>query len=172
MRSLFFITSLLSLVFFTSTTIAQTTANTDADITVSAIANTSADAVWTQIRKMDNIVELSSFVGSLSWKGPKGVGGERRCTAPDQSSYYVERIEAFDDQARSYGWQVVEGVPAKEVHNRIRVIDLGYNRAMVVFTSKFEFMENPNMTKAQFEAFFKNASYEMLTNAIKLANRS
>ncbi|MEO0899713.1 MAG: SRPBCC family protein [Bacteroidota bacterium] len=141
----------------------------DAIITTSAVANVSADQVWAQIRKLDNIAELSSLVGSLTWKGPKGVGGERKCVTPDKSGYFIERIREFDDQKRTYEWQVVEGVPAKNVINRYRVIDLGYNKSMVVFTSRFEFIENPNMNEDQFKAFLKSASYEMASNAIALA---
>ncbi|MEM1003063.1 MAG: hypothetical protein AAGH46_10485 [Bacteroidota bacterium] len=48
-------------------------------------------------------------------------------------------------------------------------MDLGYNKCMVVFTSKFEFVENPNMSEAQFKGFLQSASYEMATNAIALA---
>ncbi|MEM9889007.1 MAG: SRPBCC family protein [Bacteroidota bacterium] len=110
----------------------------DAIITTSAVADLSADQVWEQIRKMDNIPELSSAVGSLTWTGPKGVGGVRKCVTPDKSGYFVEKIREFDDKERTYEWQVVEGVPAKNVINRYRVVDLGYNKCMVVFTSKFE----------------------------------
>ncbi|MCI4669754.1 MAG: SRPBCC family protein [Bacteroidia bacterium] len=142
----------------------------DALITTSALANVSADKVWEQIRKMDNIPQLSSAVGSLSWKGPKGVGGERKCVTPDKSGYFIEKILEFDDENRTYEWQVVEGVPAKNVINRFRIIDLGYNKSMVVFTSRFEFIENPNMSEDQFRGFLQSASYEMASNAIKLSN--
>ena len=141
----------------------------DAIITTSAMANTSADKVWEQIRQLDNIDKLSSTVGSLTWTGPKGVGGERKCFTPDKSAYFVEKILEFDDKERTYQWQVAEGVPAKNVINRLRVVDLGYNKSMVIFTSKFSFIENPNMSEAEFKGFLQSASYEMAKNAISLA---
>lgn len=158
---------ILGLSCATEKVIAQKTQ--DAIITTSAIADLSADQVWEQIRKMDNIPELSSAVGSLTWTGPKGVGGERKCVTPDESGYFVEKIREFDDKERTYEWQVVEGVPAKNVINRFRVVDLGYNKCMVLFTSRFEFIENPNMSEEQFKGFLQSASYEMATNAIALA---
>lgn len=150
---------------------AQTSSTNPAIITTSATANISADKVWEVLRQMDNIPQLTQAVGSLTWTGPKGVGGIRRCETPDKSGYFVEEILAFDDAARTYQWHVKEGVPAKNVINSFRVVDLGYNQSMIVFTSNFEFMENPNMTEAQFTAFLQGASKEMAGNVIALAKK-
>lgn len=154
-----------------STLQAQTQPAEQAIITTSAIANISADKVWEVLRQMDNIPDLTQAVGSLTWTGPKGVGGIRKCLTPDKSGYFIEEILAFDDAARTYQWQVKEGVPAKNVFNSFRVVDLGYNQSMIVFTSNFEFMENPNMTEAQFTAFLQGASKEMAGNVIALAGK-
>jgi hypothetical protein len=141
------------------------------DITYSVEANVSADKLWEQIRIMDNIDLVSSYVAKVTWKGPKGVGGERKCVAPDGKGYYVEKVKSFNDDQRTYQWQVTEGVPAKNVFNSFKVVDLGYNKSMIIFRSNFEFMENPNMTKPQFEAFFNAASKEIVGNYIKLAQK-
>ena len=139
------------------------------NITYSLEANVSADKVWEQIRIMDNIDKVSSYVGTLTWKGPKGVGGERKCIAPDGKGYYVEHIKSFNDDQRSVGWQVVEGVPAKNVFNSFKVVDMGYNKSMIVFRSNFEFIENPNMTKDQFYAFLNGAIKEITHKYVELA---
>ncbi|MFS4491938.1 SRPBCC family protein [Maribacter sp. 2308TA10-17] len=128
----------------------------------------SADEVWEQIRKMDNIDELSSFVSKVQWKGPKNVGGERVCTSADGKGYFKEKITGFNDETRTYSYQVIEGVPAKNMNNTIKVVDLGYNKSMLVWTSNFEFIENPNMTNEQFNTFLKTARAEMVENIIKL----
>ncbi|WP_378184089.1 SRPBCC family protein [Aquimarina sp. SS2-1] len=128
----------------------------------------SADEVWEQIRKMDNIDELSSFVSKVQWKGPKGIGGERVCTSSDGNGYFKEKITGFNDETRTYSYQVVEGVPAKNMNNMIKVVDLGYEKSMIVWTSSFEFIENPNMTKDQFNNFLTTARAEMVENIIKL----
>ena len=129
----------------------------------------SADKVWKEIRKMDNIDVLSSFVSHVKWTGPKGVGGERVCTSADGQGYFRERVTGFDDESRTYTYQVVEGVPAKNMNNMIKVVDLGYNKSMIVWTSTYEFVKNPNMTHAQFENFLTTARVEMVDNIIKMA---
>lgn len=140
-------------------------------MTYSVEANVSADKVWEQIRIMDNIDEVSSYVATVTWKGPKGVGGERKCVAPDGKGYYVEKIKSFDDGQRLLKWQVIEGVPAKNVFNSFNVIDMGFNKSLIVFRSNYEFVENPNMTKPQFEAFLNGAVKEITANYIKLARK-
>ena len=128
----------------------------------------SADDVWSQVRIMDNIDELSSFVSKVKWTGPKGVGGSRVCTASDGNGYFRENITGFSDEERIYTYEVVEGVPAKNMVNEIRVVDLGYNKCLVVWTTSFEFIENPNMTLDQFNNFLLTARKEMLDNIIKI----
>ena len=131
--------------------------------------NLSADKVWEQFRKMDNIDELSSFVSKVEWTGPKDVGGQRVCTAADGNGYFREKITGFNDATRTYTYQVVEGVPAKNVNNSVKVVDLGYNKSMIVWTSDFEFIENPNMTLEQFNNFLSTARQEMVKNIINIA---
>ncbi|MEO0585898.1 MAG: SRPBCC family protein [Bacteroidota bacterium] len=131
--------------------------------------DSSADKVWEEIRKMDNIDVLSSFVSHVKWTGPKGVGGERVCTSADGQGYFRERVTGFDDKTRTYTYQVVEGVPAKNMNNMIKVVDLGYKKSMIVWTSAYEFIQNPNMTQTQFENFLTTARVEMVDNIIKMA---
>ncbi len=154
--------ALLLIVFISSTIALQAQSPLVAEI------GSSADEVWEQIRKMDNIDELSSFVSKVQWKGPKGIGGERVCNSADGKGYFKEEITGFDDKTRTYSYQVVEGVPAKNMNNMIKVVDLGYNKSMIVWTSSYEFIENPNMTKEQFDGFITSARVEMVENIIKL----
>ena len=140
-------------------------------MTYSVEVDVSADKLWEQIRIMDNIDEVSSYVATVTWRGPKGVGGERKCVAPDGKGYYVEKIKSFNDEQRLLRWQVIEGVPAKNVFNSFNVIDLGFNKSLIVFRSHYEFVENPNMTKAQFEAFLGSAVKEITANYVKLAKK-
>ncbi|WP_299224433.1 SRPBCC family protein [uncultured Psychroserpens sp.] len=150
----------IQLIFATSLLQAQTPLVTEIE--------SSADKVWEQIRKMDNIDELSSFVSKVQWIGPKNVGGERVCTSADGNGHFKEKITGFDDKTRTYSYQVVEGVPAKNMNNMIKVVDLGYNKSMIVWTSNYEFIENPKMTKEQFDGFITTARVEMVENIIKL----
>ena len=144
----------------------------DPDITVAKTVDLSADEVWEQLRVMDNIDELSSLVAKVKWSGDHGVGGERVCTAEDGQGFFKEKIVAFSDAERTYSYAVVEGVPAKNMVNNFKVIDLGYNKSMIVWTSSFEFMENPQMKEDQFRGFLDNSVNEMIANAVKLAKKS
>ena len=159
------------IILFTLSTLTSEAQNKAPNITYSVEANVSADKVWEQIRIMDNIDQVSSYVATLSWKGPKGVGGERKCVAPDGKGYYVEKIKSFNDNLRTYKWQVTEGVPAKNVFNSFKVVDMGYNKSMIVFRSNFEFIENPNMTKDQFYGFLNGAIKEITASYIELAKK-
>ena len=141
------------------------------DISYVYEANVSADKVWEQVRKMDNIDEVSSFVGKVTWKGPHDVNGERTCTAPDGKGYFIEKIKVYNDAERFYQWQVIEGVPAKNVVNSFRVIDLGFDRSMIVFRSNYEYMQNPNMSSEAFKGFLTKASAEIAQNYVKLAKQ-
>jgi len=143
--------------------------NSKADLSYVSTVKLSADKVWEQIRVMDNIDKISSFVGKVDWTGPKGVGGSRLCTAPDGKGKFRENIIKFDDNQRTYTWQIVEGVPAK-VTNSFKVVDLGLNKSMIVWTSDYDFMENPNMTEEQFKAFMQGAVSEMIENMVKMAS--
>ena len=140
--------------------------NHKSDLSYVSHVDFSADKVWEQIRKMDNIDKISSFVGKVEWIGPKGVGGTRVCTAPDGKGKFKEKIMKFDDIDRTYTWQVVEGVPAKKVENSFRVVDMGLNKSMIVWTSNYEFLKNPNMTEIQFRAFLQGAVTEMVENMV------
>ena len=56
--------------------------------------------------------------------------------------------------------------------NRFKVVDLGYNQSMVVWTSFFEFVEDPQMNKEQFRGFLDTSVSEMIANSVKLAENS
>ena len=156
----------IALSLFVSTSI--TAQNKKADLSYVSTVELSADKVWEQIRVMDNIDKISSIVGKVEWTGPKGVGGVRVCTTPDGKGKFKEKIIKFNDKQRSYTWQVVEGVPAK-VTNSFRVVDLGLNTSMIVWTSNYQFIENPNMTEIQFRGFLEGAVTEMVDNLVDLA---
>ncbi len=142
------------------------------NITVVKQVDLSADKVWSQLRVMDNIDQLSSFVAKVKWTGNHGVGGQRVCTAADGQGYFKESIVGFSDTERSYSYAVVEGVPAKDMVNRFKVIDLGYEKSMIIWTTSYEFVENPQMDKDQFSGFLHTAVTEMIANTIKLAEKA
>jgi len=153
----------LLLVVIGSTTVFAQKANSD--VTVSKVVDISADKVWGKLRQMDDIDKYSSSIAKIEWTGNHGVGGQRLCTAPDGQGYFKESIVAFDDSQRTYSYALLEGVPVKGMVNNFKVVDLGFNKSMIVWTSNYdEFIKNPNMTKDQFLGFLNQSINEMITN--------
>ncbi len=144
----------------------------NATITVAKTVELSADQVWEQIRIMDNIDKLSSLVATVEWTGPKDVGGSRVCKSGDGQGYFKENIVDFSDAERTYTYAVVEGVPTKKMVNNFKVVDMGYQKSLILWTSNFEFMQNPNMTEEQFRGFLSSSVDEMIKNTIALATKS
>lgn len=163
------IPAFLLLMFFSCSTSVAAQSSSKESITTVKMLDISADEAWKQLRMLDNIDQLSSSVSKVTFTGDHGVGGERVCTAADGKGYFKESITAFSDSERTYSYVVVEGVPAKNMLNTFKVVDMGYSKSMVVWTSNFEFMKNPQMNKEQFCDFLSMASGEMIDNAVKLA---
>ncbi|MEO1486815.1 MAG: SRPBCC family protein [Bacteroidota bacterium] len=137
-------------------------------ITNTAIINANADDVWSILRELDNIDQFSSSVAKVEWTGEKGVGGQRVCTTPDGKSTFTENITAFNDQNRTYSYAVVEGVPAKGLVNTFKVVNLGFRKSAIVWSSKYDsFIENPDMDQDQFINFVDSSSKEMIANLAK-----
>lgn len=128
----------------------------------SKIVNKSADDMWETVRKLDEIHKYSSAIARVDWKGNMGVGGERICYSADGKGYFKEKIVAYDESSRSFSYSVIEGVPVKGMTNTMQVVDLGYGKCVLVWWSYYdEFIENPEMTEEQFQAFMINSLEEM-----------
>lgn len=139
-------------------------------IVKSKIINASADAVWERLRQIDGLEEIvPNFVAKSSIDTKvAGAGTKRTCEAPNGQGHYTEQVVDYDDSARYYTYAVLEGVPVKSMLNSFRVIDLGYQKCMVVWTSNYDFMQNPNMTEEQFNGFLNQASDAILAGLDKL----
>ncbi len=169
MKKLIFVFALLTGLSFNQTQ-AQ---NADAKITYTKVVDASADDVWTILREMDDIDKYSSGIAKVVWTGHKGEGAERVCYPPKgQEGYFKESIMAFDDANRTYSYAVVEGIPAIGMVNTFKVVDLGYQKSMIVWSSTFdEFMQNPQMTEEQFMGFINMSLKEMVDNVIMAAKK-
>lgn len=150
---------------------------TDAIMTKTQIINASADEVWGRLRKLDKVEELTpDFIGDSWVTGPIGVGATRSCSAPGETRKtagnpaFTETVLAYDDEKRFYSYAVA-GVPAKNMVNSFKVVDLGYQKCMVVWTSSgWTFVENPQMNKEQFVGFLDTVSNQMMAQLYELHN--
>lgn len=141
-----------------------TAQNADARLVHTQIVEKSADDVWEIVRNLD-FAKYTQTVRDVKVMGKAGAGASRVCTAPDGKGQFKENILAYDDTNRMYTYAVVEGVPVKGLVNNFKVIDLGYNKSMIVWWSNYdEFMKNPQMNQDQFMAFMKSTVTEIVTN--------
>ena len=135
--------------------------------TYTKIVSVSADDAWTELRKLDQVDKYSSTIARVEWSGNMGVGGSRVCYSPDGKGYFKENIVAFDDANRSFTYSLVEGAPIKGMVNTWKVVDLGYQKSMIIWSSNYDqFMENPQMTEEQFMAFIDSSLNEYVGNIV------
>ncbi len=157
--------SIVIILIMLLTNIQITAQNADAKLVKTVVVNKSADDVWEIVRDLDTVDKYSSLVGSLTLEGGNQAGATRVCYTPDKSGHFKENIIAFDDDKRSYSYAIVEGTPAKGMVNNFKIVDLGYQKSMIVWWSNYEqFMENPQMTEEQFIAFMDSTVQEWTGN--------
>ena len=134
----------------------------------SKVVNKSADEMWKTVRKLDQIHKYSSTVAKVDWSGNMGIGGERVCHTPDGKGFFKEKIATYDESSRSFSYSLLEGAPVKGMTNFMQVVDLGYGKCILVWWSNYdEFMENPQMTEEQFQAFMLSSIEEMTDKMAK-----
>lgn len=161
--------SILLFISMVSTVLNANAQQADALLSKSVILDVSADEVWETLRQLDKFGELfPNFIAEVwidDYQKPQ-VGLERKCTAPGQAKgtvSYKETIIAFDDEKRFYAY-AVSGVPAKDMVNMFKVVDLGYKKSMVLWNSTgWTFVENPQMSKDQFMGFMGAALDEAMS---------
>lgn len=160
---------LVAVAFSIGVTMAQ---DSNAKVVVTKVINASADDIWELVRKMDDIHEYTKVLGSVVWSGNQGIGGQRVCYPPkgQEGGILNEKIIQFSDENRFYSYSV-EGVPAKGMVNSFRVMDLGYNKCMILWNSTYtSFVENPQMNENQLKAFLSKTLTEVLDNFAKAAS--
>lgn len=155
------LTILFTLGLSTTNAVAQ---NADAKLVHTQIVDKSADDVWKIVRNLD-FSKYSSTIGNVKVTGNHEAGASRVCATPDGKGQFKENILAYDNVNRTYTYAVVEGVPVKGLINNFKVVDLGFNKSMIVWWSNYEaFMKNPQMTEEQFTAFMQSSIQEITTN--------
>jgi len=96
----------------------------------------SADAVWALLRDFGGIQRFSSGIESCTVEGA-GVGAVRTITMPG-GVQIQERLEAFDDSARSLSYAIVAGpIPVTNYLSSIHVSEDGEG-CTIAWGSDFE----------------------------------
>ena len=173
MKSKIFIPVMGILILFGNLLVAQ-----QSSFVKSQIVNASADEVWERLRKLDGLEEIAPHLLNETWihdNALPGVGVKRSCTAPGTpkgQASYTETILEFSDSERYYKYTVDQGTPTKNMINSLRVVDLGYHKSMVVWTSVRDgYIDNPQMTEVEFNEFLTMAGQSIVDGVAKLHNK-
>jgi len=133
------------------------------------IVNAPAKKVWKEIGRLDKLEEvIPQYLSKTTLSGTPRIGVKRHCETPDGSGYFKEQIVEYDEEAMFYRYVMTEGtIPAKNVNNSARVISLGKNQSMIIWTGSFEYIENPQMSKEQLGGFFNQAFVDIMDGYAK-----
>ena len=106
--------------------------------------NAPADAVWTLMgERFADIGEWSDTVIQSSMDGPARAGAVRTCElkpTPAASGFIKERITKFDEQRRTFAFDIIEGLPGfmKRVNSEWKIEADGSNKTKATNTLTIE----------------------------------
>ena len=168
MKRITYLTMALAMVLSTEM-IAQKVARPNPKVVKTHIVNAPAEKVWKEIGSLDKLEEvIPQYLASSKLDGVPKIGVKRHCETPDGSGYYKEQIIEYDEEAMFYRYVMTEGtIPAKNVNNSARVIPLGKDQSMIVWTGYFEYIPNEQMSKQQFEGFMSQAFVDIMNGYAK-----
>ena len=71
-----------------------------------------------------------------------------------------------------YSYIITQGVPVKDMLNSFKVDDLGAGRSKVTLKATMrEFIENPNMSQADFKAFLVSNGMAVINGLANIYNK-
>ncbi len=97
----------------------------------------SADAVWQLVRGFGDVKSWSPAIEKCEVEG-EGIGAVRTLTMPGGLALQ-ERLEAFDDAARSFSYSIVEPapLPMSGYLATFEITELGDDRCRIDWASRF-----------------------------------
>ncbi|SRR6266496_182488 len=146
------LTILIALFSFNNAT-AQKMGKTQ-NVTASVVVNKSASEVWKMLAKIDGLEKVIPSMLSethIEGDGKAKEGCVRYCKSP-QGSVTREKVVKLDNKNMLYGYEFVDGVPAK-MTNSFKVVPLGDSMCKIAWTCDYTFIENPMTKEDQFFVF-------------------
>ena len=109
-----------------------------AEVKVREQVAASAATVWELIRDFGDLLKWAAGIESCEVDGA-GIGAVRTLGIPGGGSV-VERLEAFDDQARSFSYSMLEPIvlPLKNYRATVQISEDGADRCTIDWSSSFE----------------------------------
>ncbi|MDR3557794.1 MAG: SRPBCC family protein [Syntrophobacteraceae bacterium] len=100
--------------------------------------NASADAVWKVLREFNGLPVFIAAIKESTMEG-SGVGAVRTLTLEGGGPPIVEKLEALDDQAKTFSYSIVTSpLPLTNYLAKVETIDLGASQCEVKWQSTFE----------------------------------
>lgn len=161
---------MLAVLFFSmNRSLAQRVERPVPTIVKTRIVNAPAQKVWKQIGRLDKLEEvIPQYLAVSKIDGMPKVGVKRHCETADGSGYYNEKIIEYDNESMFYRYVMIDGtIPAKNVNNSARVVPLGKNQSMIIWTGYFEYVQNPQMSQEQLTGFMTQALVDVMDGYAK-----
>ncbi len=107
-------------------------------VSMSTRINASADQVWKVLRDFNGIPVFIDAFSKSTMEGT-GVGALRTLTLKSGGPPIVEKLEKFDEQAKTLSYSIVTSpLPLKDYFSTMEVIDLGPGQCEVKWYSTFQ----------------------------------
>lgn len=106
------------------------------EVLLSATINAAADEVWKTISDFNGLPKFVAAAAKSTVQG-EGVGALRTLTLPDGAEI-VEKLESFDDRARTLSYSIVSGpLPVEGYVSKMKVREMGAGVCEVEWSSTF-----------------------------------
>jgi hypothetical protein len=107
-------------------------------VSMSTRINASADKVWKLVSDFNGLPVFISAIKKSTMEG-SGVGALRTLTLDGGGPPIVEKLEKFDDQAKTLSYSIVTSpLPVKDYFSTVEAIDLGAGQCELKWYSTFQ----------------------------------
>jgi len=112
-------------------------------VSMSTRINVSADQLWKVLRDFNGLPAFIAAIKKSTMEG-SGIGAVRTLNFEGGGPPVVERLEKFDDQAKTLTYTIITSpLPLKDYFSTVEVIDLGPAQCELKWYATFEPMGAP-----------------------------
>ncbi len=106
-------------------------------VTMKTKLNASAQEVWDTIKDFNGLPKFMDAIADSTMQG-SGVGAVRSLTLQDGGPPIVERLESYDEQARTLSYSIIKSpLPLTQYLAKMEVLDLGGSQCELQWSSTF-----------------------------------
>jgi mxaD protein len=107
-------------------------------VSMSTRIKASADQVWKVVRDFNGLPAFIAAIKNSTMEG-SGIGALRTLTFEGGGPPVVEKLEKFDDQAKTLSYSIVTSpLPVKDYFSTVEIVDLGPGQCEVKWYSTFQ----------------------------------